>query len=253
MFSVKTVVELSLAARASSEEASVLRRNNIVSAVDNSARRRGALLLHDFATKFPSAAGKIIGRDAGIDEYCVGFGSEATVYRVGSNVLKVLHNSSRMDESNRQKLARERSEQYRALSAHLKDFVVDQTVTIDQHPYSPSQRVVGIYQPFTTIHDLEIMPKVGLAPNVDKLKQTLGVNDSAKANLERFISGARTFYQAEGLLPDPFGIHNFGWTDETSPRLLLIDTGPVDPNDATAQIRVLDQFEALEAALEAAA
>jgi len=176
-------------------------------------------------------------RQAGIEH--IGAGSESSVLRVGNQVLKCVHGSHEWTEAKRQQRVAEKVSDFESIAEHFSDFVLDQRIAVDTHPFYRDRRMVQTAQPFVEAHDaivhsggpqdvLTIMPGTPLD------------------QLSNFIDAAHAMHHKTGLLPDMNGNNLVNVDDE----LVLIDTQPIDTESPIIQATILSRLDSLSRQLD---
>lgn len=244
MSKFRNVLEQSLATSIT-PEMQTERRNNILE-LPSRTKRVGALAIHEFATRFPSTAAKILGFQ-GVD--FVGAGADSTVFRQGDQVVKVHRRSVEMGEPSRQILAAEMDRAYKVMASHLPDFILAQTIDVAAHPIRTEQRAVQIHQRYYDWYGIgTFLPNEGsidLSGLAEVCRTVPGIDDA----LRDFVHGSRHMHAETGFLPDTTGINNLVLTRTDTPELVLIDGQPIGTEHAEVQDKILSQLDQTERAL----
>jgi len=211
----------------------------------------GVLALHNIAIYNPKLTSRVLHGNMAKSGYSyAGAGIESTVFRNGSEVIKVNRQSMRLEESARQDLAAKITEENAAMVKYLGSFALPQELFIDKHPVKTSKRAVQARQPFCNFTELDIFvplrPEVNFA-NVERAYQTFpGIEDE----LRDLAKVSRSLYQDTQLLPDIGGMANVVVALDDTPKLTILDGQPLTRRDSVTQDIALAQFAAMETALD---
>jgi len=246
---IANVLELSIA-HSMAPELSARRRNDILR-LKNPAKRAGALALHEFATRYPNVAGKLIGRDPEAKGLSyVGAGTDSVVYRKDDEVIKVIQGSIHAPEDLRQKMAAEKRYEHDILRNYLGSFVISQDIVVAPHPIVENCRAVQIVQPFCSIDDIAVFPEYDdPSVNMFNLADACAAYSGLDEALCDFATASRRMFESTGLIPDTSGISNVVVSLNTQPSLVIIDGQPINAGLPHLQENIAAQLDSLQAAL----
>ena len=246
---IANVLELSIA-QSIAPELSARRRNDILR-LKNPAKRAGALALHEFATRYPGIAGKLIGREPEAKGLSyVGAGTDSVVYRKGDEVIKVVQGSMHVTEELRQRMAEEKRYENDALRKYLGPFAVAQNILVAPHPVVESCRAVQIIQPFCSLDDIAVFPEYDdPSVNTVNLAEACATYSGLDQALDDFAVASRRMFESTGLIPDTSGVSNVVVNLGAQPNLVIIDGQPINTGLPHLQQNISAQLDSLQTAL----
>lgn len=249
MSRVFNVLEGSLAHNTSVE--AIERRKDTLKRNPRPVNRAVSLLLHEMAIRHPDITGRLINRDlrsTGLTY--AGAGAESTVYRRGSQAVKVIRKSIGLSEDELSEIAARKVAEHNLMRQHLSDLMLDQVVGIDAHPVVPKLRAVQITQPFCQFKILDLFDSAGVQLDEEFLATVCARYPFMCNKLSSLVEGGLHMYEKDGFLPDISGYCNIVMLDPDShPQLTILDGQPVGPDHSRSQTKILGQIASIREAL----
>lgn len=227
MNSVARTLELSIASHSpvTPEHRREERRRDL-KATPNPVKRAIGISLDTLARDHPTAASKLLDgivRTQGM-QY-LGHGADSSVYRRGSQVLKVFRATAIMTPGDRAAFEREASDRVKTAKTFLGEICLEQTYGIEKHPLG-GYMVALAKQPYVGGQPLDMFDMGSSELRIDGLAQLLEAREDAAQEVIKFLDGAADLHDNHGLMPDLNGSDNFRIHGKHQ-QIALIDPAPI--------------------------
>lgn len=177
-------------------------------------------------------------RLAGIEQ--IGSGAESIVFKIGDRAVKYAKWSEGMSEAERIELACKKVDDFDTIGDYLEPYLLDQTVSVANHPFYKDRRAVQINQPYVKFQSAIIRHPSNISDGVSV------ASDAPLDQLSNFLDASWRLYGRTGLLVDTNGVDNIVVSDG---QLLLLDTQPIGQEVPEIRPIILGQLNLLSSYL----